>query len=123
MRFIPTIFPSALDQGILAVVLNAIVGTGASASTFTVPCDQAGAQGRDVTFTPDTLTAMTTLTADLEASGDGGVTWTKFKTGLALIATSVPAAIVVTNVPSGLIYRLNVTTFSGTSASVTATVS
>jgi len=106
-----------------AVQIAAPTTTGASATTWTVPPPISGAPGRDVILVPDGLSSMTTLTADLECSSDGGTTWDKFKTSLALIATSTAAAVVVSNLPPSLIYRLNVTTFSGTSAKVTASVS
>ena len=103
-----------------------VVGTqasGASGTTWTVPPPASGAQGRDVTFTTDTYSSMTTLTTDLECSSDAGTTWNKFKTGMALIATSTGAAVVVSNVPCSLIYRINNTSTTGTSCSVLASVS
>ena len=103
-----------------------VVGTqvsGASSTTWTVPPPASGGASRDVVFTTDTYSSMTTLTTDLECSSDGGTTWNKFKTSMALIATSTGAAVVVSNVPCALIYRINNTTTSGTSCFVLATVS
>jgi hypothetical protein len=120
------IAPTATSQICLSEGDSVVIGTqasGASGVTWTVPPPTSGGAGRDVTFTTDTVTSMTTLTTDLECSSDNGTTWNKFKTSMALIATSVGAAVVVSNVPPGLIYRINNTTTSGTSCKVLATVS
>ncbi len=123
MRIVPTQNLVCLQPGIATVVANNITGNGASSQLFVVPEGNVTV-ARSVSFTPDTLTAMTTLTVDVEASSDGGTTWTKFQTGLALIATSVPATVVVQNMNAGLLYRLNVPSgFTGTSASVSAVCS
>lgn len=110
-----------LSEGDLVVI--GTQASGASGTTWTVPPPIAGGAGRDVTFSTDTVSSMTTLTTDLESSTDGGTTWDKFKTGMTLIAAGVKNAVVVNNVPPGMIYRINNTTTSGTSCSVLATVS
>lgn len=105
---------------------SVVIGTqasGASGTHFGVPPPSNGGVGRDVVFTTDTISSMTTLTTDLEASSDGGTTWDKYKTGMALIASSVAAAVIVTNVSPALLYRINNTTSTGTSCSVLASVS
>jgi hypothetical protein len=114
-------FIPALTAGDNVVVANGIGATGAQAQKFVVPPATDAGPARPVAFTPDTLTGMTTLTADLEASSDGGTTWTKYQTSLALIASGVAATVVVSCL-TALLYRLNVTAFAGTSASVVATV-
>jgi hypothetical protein len=120
------IVPTTTSKILLTEGDSVVIGTqasGASGTTFAVPAPAAGGAGRDVVFTTDTVTSMTTLTADLECSSDAGTTWNKFKTTMALIATSVGAAVIATNVPPALIYRINVTSTTGTSCSVLATVS
>lgn len=121
-RIVPaTTSTISLSEGDSVVVGSQ--ATGASGTSWAVPPPTTGGAGRDVVFTTDTITSMTTLTADLECSSNGGTTWDKFKTSMALIATSTPAAVVVNNVPPSLIYRINVTSTTGTSCSVLATVS
>jgi hypothetical protein len=113
---------TALMPGAAVVVANGMVAGVPSPQLFSILAGP-GAPARDIAFTPDTLNAITALTADLEASSDNGVTWTKFKVGMQLFAAGVAATIVATNCPCSLLYRLNFTTLTGTSASVTASVS
>jgi hypothetical protein len=107
----------ALDSGIELVAVNALAaggsGTGSS-QQFTVS-ERPGGGDRNLTITA-IPNGSTTVTADLEVSADGGVTFQKKQVGIALIATSVSTQAIVANVQAGLIYRLNVTTNTGGTA-------
>lgn len=71
----------------------------------------------------------TTLTANVEQSNDGGVTWQPVGTagtGIALVAATVGTAFRLLNIGPGPIYRINVTTYTAgaaTSAVVIGTLS
>jgi|SRR5882672_6430348 len=81
--------------------------------------------GNTFQFQPDSATTdfsalfqavgtVTTLSADLQASTDGGVTWSNVTGKTAIITAAAPCAI-VTNLVSNVLYRLNYTIASGSS--------
>lgn len=110
----------AIPQGSNSILSIAITTTGVTNyGTFALA---PAPNGRDHTLV---LTASgagalpTTLTFDLECSPDGGTTWGKYSTAIALIATTVLTAKVVLNVVSGLLYRLNPTAYTAGSSTGT----
>ena len=114
----------SLPYGVSLPVSIAITTTGVSSyATFGI---EGGKVARDHTlvFTAvGAVTLPTTLTFDLECSGDGGTTWGKYggNTSIALIATAALTAKIIVNVVTGLLYRINPTTVTlgGSSTSVT----
>jgi len=114
----------AITRGVVAnmwcPVTAALAVTGADVNQFMCP------QAPDTHDRTLWLSAIgagavpTTATADLEGSSDGGVTWQKVATALALVATSVATMQKVTNVGPGILLRINLTTLTlGGASSVT----
>src|SRR5215475_11281274 len=104
--------PGILPVGTICAVTGALTTTGASTFIFALPVT---ADGQDRTLWLAAIGAgavPTTVTADLEASFDGGATWQKIATGLALVAASAAAAQKVLNAPRGVPLRINVTTLT-----------
>lgn len=80
---------------------------------------QGSPTGRDHTLVMTTTGATalpTTLTVDFEISPDGGTTWNKHTTGIALVATTVATQKTITGIPTGLLLRLNPTTYTAGSS-------
>jgi hypothetical protein len=107
----------SLPSGVTAAVSIVITATGVTNyGTFTV---EGSPNNRDHTLVltvTDPTALPTTLTVDLECSPDGGTTWGKYATALALVATAALTAKIVLNVVAGLLYRLNPTSFTAGSA-------
>jgi hypothetical protein len=115
---IPTSVINALPAGITGVTGQAA----ASVVQFTVQ-PRPNAEDRNSAFTAVPNGNVTTLTVDLEVSSDGGTSWQKRTTGIALIASSTSTESVQANLQPGLLYRLNATTNTGgTNVTVNATV-
>jgi hypothetical protein len=108
-----------LDMGVPTTVLNAATSAG-TGQPFTVQPRTDGA-ARTVSFQAVISGSPTTVTVNLEASNDGGTTWTTYQAALAFLTASWQT---VLNLVAGPVYRLNLTTLSGgTSPSVTVNAS
>jgi hypothetical protein len=104
------------SYGSVNTLSNVIAGTGAQTFLFCLPVSASQDDWSLWVTVTDPTAVPTTVTADLEASFDGAVTWQKVATALALVATSVATAQKVLNCPTGVPLRFNVTTFTVGSA-------
>jgi hypothetical protein len=110
-----------IGPGDICTVVNGAVGVGLAASfQFTVQPRYDGGD-RDVIFQA-IKTAITVLTADLLVSSDGGVTFAPLVAGIDFVTAS-GAQKPATTLMAGLIYQLNIKTFTGTSVVINAAVS
>jgi hypothetical protein len=112
-----------LDAGVPTVVVNGATGTGTGAAqVFTVQPRPDGS-ARTVSFQAIPSGTFTALTANLEASSNGGTTWNTYASGGALDFKATPSQ-TISNLVAGLVYRLNIATFTGgTSVVINATAS
>jgi hypothetical protein len=114
----PYIAPSlttivSLDQGIPTTVVNTAVGTGSGVSQqWGVPPSPFG-NARSASYAARGTYSVATLT--LKKSLDGGNTFVA--DGAAIDMAANPAG-TIQNLANGAIYRLDVTTFTGTSITV-----
>ena len=119
-----------LDPGVPTPVVFAltaalfVAGNGSQAQPFSVQAGDKGAT-RTVVFTPTADGTVTTLTADLQSSADGGATWSVYPGGgFATMILSALAQITVSGLVAGLLYRLNPHTLSlGSATKVTVLAS
>jgi hypothetical protein len=108
-----------LDMGVPTTVLNAASAAG-TGQPFTVQPRADGA-ARTVSFQGIITGSPTTVTVNLEASNDGGTTWSTYQAALAFLTAAWQT---VANVVAGPLYRLNLTTLSGgTTPTVTISAS
>jgi hypothetical protein len=119
--------PYTLDAGTSVLLFQ---GAAAAASTILFVVQPRG-DGGDRTIVLQALGvggSLTTVTANLEASDDGGATFQPYGasgTGIALVATGVGTSQKVLDVVAGKIYRVNVTTLvlnTATAAQVIGTL-
>jgi len=102
--------PSTLSLGTKLQVVALATATGTSFSTnFTVP-------GMSIFYNSllhlQRITnngTISALVADLEISLDGGTTWAKHTIGIDFVATPFKSV----NIVPGVLYRINITTFTG----------
>lgn len=122
--------PLSLLPGIITVVsgltaANFVADAASQANWFSVPGAPGGGD-RTVTFRPNCDGVLTTGTANLESSDDGGVTWSVYPNG-ATMTFSALAQVQILHIVGGLIYRVNwhSLTFGtgGTTLNVNAAVS
>lgn len=116
-----------LETAVPASVTGAIITTGTTLSFPFAVLPRQNNQDRTLALSAIGVAAVpTTLTVDLECSADGGTTWQKYSTAIALVATAAATTKVILNVVAGLLYRINPTTVTlggtATSVSVLATV-
>jgi hypothetical protein len=111
-----------LDPGFEVTVVNGATATSAlqtppfSASQLFTLQPQAGGGDRTIVFQAIKNT-ISVLTADLEESSDGGVTFGVLQAALDFAATAVQK---VQALVPGPIYRLNIKTLTGTSVTINA---
>lgn len=110
----------ALTTGWVTPVASGITATGASAQTFS---PQAAGDMTDRTLWLSAVgvgAVPTAVTVDLEGSTDGGTTWQKVATGLALVTAGAATMQKVTNIVAAMLLRINPTTVTlGGASSVT----
>lgn len=110
-----------LDPGSVVQVVTGATGTGTGFSAqFTVQA-RADDGDHDVTFQA-IKNAIVTLTADLQASSDGGVTFDVLVAAIDFVTNSGVQQPTIKLMP-GLVYRFNIKTFSGTSVNINAIAS
>ncbi len=115
----PFTIPVVPQQGVPMTLIDAVTATGvAKSQQFTVA---AKASGQDpVLEYQATVVPATALVADFEVSQDGGTTFSKRTVGVDLKTNPVGRL----NVNPGVIYRWNITTFTGAgTATLLGTVS
>ncbi len=102
-----------LTPGTIAILSPTLAAssTGASSVVFAVQ-DRADGADRNIALLA-VPTGSTTVTVDVEVSDDGGTTWAKKDTSVALVATSTSTMKILNNFQPGWVYRLNVTTNTG----------
>lgn len=121
--------PATLDAGTPFLAVNAAAATGASAIQFSSQRRESGGARTLNVQAVGAGAVPTTVTANLEASSDGGSTFQPYGsqgTGLTLVATSVGTQQQVGDLIPGIIYRINITSLtigSATSVSVWVTES
>ena len=101
----------ALPSGVKVAVVNPAATTTGTAQSYQFAIEGAPGKG-DHTLALGVIGASavpTTVTANLEVSFDGGVSWQIYASALALVASTVATAAVIKNVVSGLLYRVNAT--------------
>lgn len=98
---IPTGWPVIIDPAITAPVVG---------NTFSFQSDPAGT---DFSAVFQATGTVTTITAQLEISLDGGTTWAIIVTGANFFPTNAVTNKVVTPVIAGALYRVNYTAASG----------
>lgn len=92
-----------------AVKLNSASVAGAGTLDFVVPPHTAG---KDFSAIFQVVGTLTTLTASLQASLDGGTTFNDLVAAASFLTTAAPLK-VVTPLVSGAIYRINITVSTG----------
>jgi hypothetical protein len=112
-----------LDAGVSTTAVNAATGTGTAASQpFTVQ-PRVDGSARTVSFQAIPTGTFTALTANLEASSDGGTTWNTYTGGATLNFQTTPWE-QVAGLVAGIVYRLNIASFTGgTSVVINASAS
>lgn len=107
-----------LDAGQVFPVINAATTTGAQ-QQFGVRQTPDG-QPRTLLLQAVGSTMPTTLTAQLQASNDGGTTFQNIGATLPIVATSTGAPQSVSGIVPGAVYQLNITALTlGSAGSVT----
>lgn len=97
----------AIPGGQVVRLDTAIAAPGAG-NTFSFPVSPAG---NDFSVLFQAFGTVTTLSADVQASTDGGATFSNVTGKTALITAAAPCAI--TGLVAGVLYRLNYTTATG----------
>lgn len=110
-----------VGPGDVVTVVNGATGVG-TANSFNFVVQPRGDGGdRDVTFQA-IKNNISALTADLQASSDGGVTFDILVAAIDF-QTSSGVQRPSTTLMAGLVYRLNIKTFTGTSVVINAVAS
>jgi hypothetical protein len=91
------------------VRLDTAVTAPAAGNTFTF---SGSAPDGDFSILLQAIGTVTTLSADVQASTDGGTTWSNVTNKTAVITAAAPCAS-IQGLVSGVLYRLNYTTASG----------
>jgi hypothetical protein len=120
MAAVPTQKYTGLIPGVDAVLVNAATTTGAGSSFwFTVSPTPFGGR-RTVTLTATGTFSVCTVT--VTSSQDGGTTVNSpYSSADTAIDIHAQNPIVLTDLTPGLIYRLNLASFTGTSITITGT--
>ena len=119
MASVPLQKYTCLMPGIDQILVNAATGTGTGASFwFTIsPGDTEIGQRRTILLYATGTFSVCTLT--LQSSQDGGTTATTYSTADTAMDIHAQNPIQITDLVPGVIYRLNVASFTGTSITIT----
>ncbi len=101
-------FIGAIPSGSVISIDTAVTTTGPG-NSFTF---QINPGATDFSILLQAVGTVTTLSADLQASTDGGTTWSNVTNRTAILTSAAPCVIIGALV-SGCLYRLNYTTASG----------